>query len=81
VKKKLHKSILAEGEITGHHHKLIKEIDVLENEDGSREFSLKEPTDLVHEEHKKITLPTGYFESDRVQEYDHFTEEARRVQD
>lgn len=80
MKRKLEKPILAEGEITGHAHVLGGDVDVFE-ENGIREFTLKEPTNLVHEEHKVITLPVKEFEADKVNEYDHFNEEAKKVQD
>ncbi len=79
--KKLKKSILAEGEVTGHCHVLEKNIEVFETKEQTRIFDLKNKTKLNHEEHKTIELPAGEFESDKVQEYDHFTEEARKVID
>lgn len=81
MKKKLKEPILAEGEVTGHAHKLKAKVEVFENEDKTREFNLKEPTDLVHEEHKPVTLPAKELKSDKVEEYDHFAEEARKVVD
>ena len=80
MKKKLEKPILAEGEMTGHAHTLKGDVEVFE-ENGIREFNLKEPTDLVHEEHEVITLPVKEFESDRVNEFDHFSEESKKTQD
>ena len=79
--KKLEKPILAEGEATGHAHVLVDDsVDVFED-GGLRLFGLSEETDLVHEEHGKITLPPGEYESGKVIEYDHFLEEARQVID
>ena len=80
-RKKLSKSVLAEGETTGHFHALNKKVDVYENEDGSREFELKEKTKLTHQEHNVIELPVKVNKSDRVREYNPISEEINRVAD
>jgi hypothetical protein len=80
-RKKLLKPVLAEGEATGHAHTLESDVDVFELENGIREFKLSQDTVLTHQEHNPITLPKGTYVSDKVIEYDHFTEEARQVQD
>lgn len=80
-KKKLEKPILADGEATGHAHRLLSDVAVYEREDGLREFELGTDTDLSHEEHDTITLPPGEYLSGQVREWDSFAEEARRVQD
>jgi len=84
--KKLKKPILAEGEKTGHCHILNDNtIEVFEREDGIREFLLKKQTEVQHQEHLPITIPINTepikFQSGIVQEYDHFTEESKRVRD
>ena len=79
--KKLKKSVLAEGETTGHAHVLDANVDVYEHDDGIKQFSLESDTTLIHEEHKPIILPKGEYCSDTVLEYDHFLEESRKVQD
>lgn len=79
--KKLDKPILADGEVTGHHHTLDGDVAVFESDLGEREFSISEPTDLVHEEHGKIEIPAGEYSSDKVVEYDHFEKAARKVMD
>ena len=80
-KTKLKKPVLAEGEFSGHAHVLDAE-DVLveEREDKAREFKLSKATQVIHEEHKAITIPKGDFVSDIVRENDPF-EGERRVQD
>lgn len=75
--KKLDKRVLAEGEVTGHAHRV--EVDVFEDEQGLRHFQGRTP--LTHEEHKRIEIPSGKWVSGRVREYDHFSEEARNVID
>lgn len=79
--KKLEKPILANGETTGHAHRIDGAVDVFECEDGTRQFENRQPVMVVHEEHNPVEVPTGKHESGIVQEYDHFAEEARRVQD
>ena len=72
---------LAEGEVTGHFHKAVGEgVAVLE---GDGEVYLDTPCgcDIVHQEHNCISVPSGRFEVRKVQEYDHFKEEARAVVD
>lgn len=71
--------VLAEGEATGHAHRLPEGIAVLENPDGTREFT--GPATVTHEEHAPVALPPTEYLSDRVREYDHAAEEARRVCD
>ena len=73
--------VLADGEVTGHAHRLQK-TEVLEREDGVREFSVDKGGDtLKHEEHGKVELKEGKYESGKVIEYDHFAEESRQVRD
>lgn len=79
--KKLREPILADGEVTGHAHRLSSGVEVFEREDGIREFELKHSDVLRHEEHGPITLAPQKYESGRVLEYDHFAEEAKIVAD
>jgi len=80
--KKLEKPILADGEVTGHAHRLGAG-DVFEQENGVKVFDLAQGTDLMHEEHGVIHLPPGEYLSDQVREVDHFAEdeEERRARD
>jgi len=68
---------LAEGETTGHAHRVMTQ--VLEREDGIREFS--GAVAVTHEEHGTITLPARRWNSDRVVETDHLTNLVRKVAD
>jgi len=80
--KKLKEAVLAEGEVTGHAHRLAdSEVEVWEQEDGSREFTLTEDTELTHEEHGTLKVPAGDRVADQIVEYDPFLEETRRVAD
>lgn len=80
-RKKLDRRVLAEGEATGHAHRVT--VDVYEEDDGLRSFA--GPTTVTHEEHTPIDVPALPKDEDylsgRAVEYDHFAEEARRVTD
>lgn len=73
--------VLAEGEVTGHAHVLDGDVEVVATDVGTREFSLDKPTNLVHEEHRTITLPAKEMVSGICQEFNHFEEEAKTVLD
>lgn len=74
--------VLAEGEATGHAHR-IEDVAGIEftEKDGKLYITNMKPATIRHEEHKPITLPPGCWEVGKVREYDHFTEEAREVRD
>lgn len=74
--------VVAEGEATGHAH-IIDAEGVLEMReiDGVLYARIGAPVALRHEEHFVQTLAPGIVKFGRVQEYDHFTEEARDVAD
>lgn len=75
--------ILAHGEVTGHAHRLTEASDGLLVEiDGQLYLAVGEGgATIIHEEHKPVELPQGDYRIGRVQEYDHFQEEARQVRD
>jgi hypothetical protein len=74
--------VIAEGEHTGHAHVLDAE-GVLEMRevDGVLYARIASPVALSHEEHHTQTIEPGIVRFGRVQEYDHFAEEARTVAD
>ncbi len=72
--------VLAEGEATGHAHRVGNNIDLYED-GGVRYINSKETFTVEHEEHGAITIEKGAYEIGIVQEYDHFAEEARNVAD
>lgn len=78
------KLTLAHGEHTGHSHQLVVEqpytIEAIER-GGVLYLRTSGPSVVEHEEHKPVKLPPGDYRVRRVQEYDHFAEEARNVQD
>lgn len=79
--KKRKNNHLVEGEATGHFHAATGNgVSVLEAEE---DVYLNAPNgcQVEHQEHKTIVLPAGAYKAERVQEYDHYTEEARKVRD
>ena len=81
MKKKIKGKVLAEGEVTGHSHRATAPSAEVWDEGGAVTLSAPKGTDVVHEEHGRITLPPGEYDRLIVQEYDPFAEEARRVVD
>lgn len=74
--------VVAEGEHTGHAHVMEAE-GVLEMRevDGVLYARIASPVALSHEEHHAQTIQAGVVKFGRVQEFDHFAEEARQVAD
>lgn len=61
---------LAQGEVTGHSHRLKQAHAVQLWVQGSDLFlEVKEPATLVHEEHRAIELPSGFYRVWRQREY------------
>jgi|SRR5882672_2793982 len=73
--------ILAEGEATGHAHRVeaIAGVEFYEK-DGKFYLVAKKQCTVTHEEHNSQNLD-GIFEIGIVKEFDHFLEEARNVHD
>lgn len=79
---KLNHLILAEGDVTGHIHRITSGEAALYNMQGA--LYLKVISDhalLTHEEHGKIVLPKGDYVVRKVLEYDHWADEIREVAD
>ena len=82
--KKIKSCILAEGEVTGHAHRLTGEVDVFEDTDGTLYLA---PTDAVvtHEEHTEIPtreMDDHEFSTTRIQrEWNPYHKAAERVRD
>jgi hypothetical protein len=79
--------IVALGEATGHRHRIAGSAD-LWGDDRVRCFRVTADTEMLHDEHRAVPLRremfTGHAGAYRVgivQEFDHFAEEARAVQD
>ncbi len=80
---KLNTKILAQGEVTGHHHRLTSQTAQVFRDDANHQKYLlaEEPTQLVHEEHKPITIEEGVYVVIQEREFDPFAEVIRRVVD
>jgi len=79
---KTHNGVIAEGETTGHAHRVdLSGVDVFVADDGTLYCEAMKEFTITHEEHKPITLPKGKYKVRKVLEYDHFAEEARVVRD
>jgi len=74
--------ILAEGESTGHAHVIVDTNNVeMFISDEQTYLKVLNEIAVTHEEHKTITVEPGIYTIGKVLEYDHFLEEARKVQD
>lgn len=73
-------AVLAEGQITGHSHRMENETDawVFEAEGKLYLQVVAEHALLVHDEHKPIPLPRGYYRVWKQREFDPETEENAR---
>lgn len=75
--RKIEDGILAEGETSGHHHRVT--VQVMERPDGVRLFDGS--TIVTHEEHNPIELINKEWASDRINETDHISKMERKVVD
>ena len=76
--------VLAEGEATGHHHRIkaqkglrlfkIDDLLFLENSTGK-------PVEVTHEEHKPFSINPGIWQVGQVREFDYLTQMERTVVD
>lgn len=82
-RRELDEFVVAEGEATGHSHKIKGKIVnyVPAHRTDQIVFELTEASTIYHEEHGEITLPPGKYYIEQVREYDHFAEESRVVRD
>lgn len=73
--------ILAEGEVTGHHHQFNRLSSAqLYKSENSAFVVLEQPETLIHEEHENIEIPKGKFEVKIQRELD-LLGEVRNVMD
>jgi len=70
--------IVAEGEVTGHAHRLVDGV-VYTNALGAMYLQCIKAGQVVHEEHKTVSLPAGVWQVTRQREYT--PEETRMVWD
>ena len=72
---------LAEGEVTGHAHRISSNTSQLVEVGGERFLINSEGVTLVHEEHKPVEIPPGTWKVGIVREYDWLNEMERQVVD
>lgn len=73
--------VLAEGEVTGHAHRVEDDEAELVEIGGRMLLVLERAATVTHEEHKPVTLEPGVWEIGRVQEYDYLSQMTRNVAD
>jgi len=66
--------ILAHGELTGHHHSIVQELDspavtVWSDGEEDRFLNVLRECSLFHQEHSTITIPPGTYRVVRQREY------------
>lgn len=84
--KKVNRTALAYGEVTGHSHQVLPKtkedtVEVYENEKGELAVKVNGVAILTHEEHKTIEIPTGIYKINNEREWDYFSKASRKVQD
>lgn len=81
--KKKESLILAEGEVTGHLHKLVGDFEVVDYKPigGDVKFVVNTTALLTHEEHDRIVLDKGVYLKVSQVEYNPFTDLVKRVVD
>lgn len=81
-KEKVNTNIIEEGEVSGHFHRINDNVEVFKSvEDDCMLLKVLKETPLTHDEHKTINVFSGNFKKRIVNEYDHLTEETRKVAD
>ncbi len=75
--------VLAEGEVTGHAHRLKGKIEVLEQkvQDEQILFKVHQKTTLSHEEHATLVLEKGTYLKVQQVEYDPFNDLIVHIRD
>jgi hypothetical protein len=74
--------IVAEGEATGHMHRILAEdAMVFVTKEGDIFVDSPSGTEITHDEHDTINLPAGRYHIGIVQEFDPLEDEIRNVRD
>lgn len=82
IKIKGNKGVLAEGETTGHAHRMARPVEMFQAPQSQDVFmSVPKRMELMHEEHATQVIEPGMYRVGRVVEYDYVEREARNVQD
>ena len=75
------RTVVMDGEHTGHAHATKDEVQLFEDSGGRKYLVSDGAFEIVHEEHKTQVIEPGVYEIGVVQEYDYDEEAARAVQD
>lgn len=81
VKRKSGAIVLAEGEATGHAHRIMDVDAMFFEKDGKFYLKNEKAVTLTHEEHKPFTIEPGIWEVGQVREKDWLGGIVRRVAD
>lgn len=76
--------VIAEGEATGHHHRLatVEDAQVYRVSDGAYVKVGPNGVSIVHEEHRPVRLePNTTYKVNRAREFDYLAEVARYIAD
>lgn len=74
--------ILAYGEATGHHHKIVGDrLEIFQDSEGRHYLKVNVPSDLTHQEHHTITFQPGIYRQEQEREFDYWQLAVRRVID
>jgi hypothetical protein len=79
--RRVNENVLADGEATGHAHRVVGDAELLRLGDRLFLRVLGGDVRVIHEEHKEIPLLPGEYEIGRVREYDHVVELPYDVRD
>jgi len=83
--KSLKTDVLAEGEATGHTHRLVGQAQILEHQaaDGTVEkfVDAKQDSQLVHQGHNTIDIPKGVYRVVQEREFDVIEQMSKEVYD
>ena len=72
------------GEATGHSHRILANppsMKVLRDKDGKVYLSFTKDAEIVHEEHKKLTIKKGLYVIEHEREYSYWSNSVQRVID
>jgi len=77
--------IIAQGEATGHHHRVapadLPVAELFEAWEGKFLRVTERGVSIVHEEHKTVTIPPGTYRIHQAREYDYLAQFSRTVRD
>lgn len=74
-------AVIAEGEATGHYHKLVGDVMTMKGFDEKTYIKVLKPTKLIHNEHHCLTILPGTYRQEQEVEYDYYEKAIRKVRD